>query len=226
MAGEAILRQHGGSAWTAFGAPCGLAFGHGVATAPVSCLLPYPGLAGVTSGQEGEGSGPEDARACGQKILPSRLCCVSTLRSCQARLGIVALPQGTTVCFSCFSKLFSGEWAPVRLGGIYPPAWGIGTVSWAASGAGQPMVCCSGCSRPSAAILIWSICFTTAPLFRFTRKLLGQKGRLAPVHGPLLGRADNEDRGAGGRSGQCITLASAGCPYLWLLISRGAQLGL
>ena len=42
------------------------------------------------SGQEGEDSGPEDARACGQKILPSRLCCVSTLRKggCDERAAL------------------------------------------------------------------------------------------------------------------------------------------
>lgn len=40
MAGEAVVRQHGRSARPAFGASCGLAFGHGVSTAPVLCLLP------------------------------------------------------------------------------------------------------------------------------------------------------------------------------------------
>ena len=78
-----------------------------------------------------------------------------------------------------------------------------------ASGAGPPVVCCSGCSRPSGAIPIWNTCPSTAPLSRFTSKPLGQKGQSAPVYGPLLRRADNEDGGAGGRSGQSGALPPA-----------------
>ena len=66
-----------------------------------------------------------------------------------------------------------------------------------------------GCSRPSVAILVGSTCPSTAPLSRFTSKPLGQKGNAAPVHGPLLRRADNEDGGPGGRPGSSGALPPA-----------------
>ena len=168
-------------------------------------------------------SGPVDKRAChggwgviqpsGMEVVMSDHRLVITDRFWQrwprcfpARLRIVALRQETTVCFS---KLFSGRCAPAPPGEICRMASAHGTARSDAFDAGQPAVWFSGCSRPPVAILIWRSCSSTALLPRFTRKPLGQKGRQAPVHGPLPRRADKEDRGTGGGPGQSGVLPPA-----------------
>lgn len=63
--------------------------------------------------------------------------------------------------------------------------------------------------QPSAAIPIWRMGPLTGRLSRFTRKPLGQRGHSAPIHWPLPRRADDEDRGTGGRPGQSRSLPPA-----------------
>ena len=82
-----------------------------------------------------------------------------------------------------------------------PDGFRRGTASSAASDGGPAAVYFRSCSSPSAAIPIRSMCSSTAPLSRFTRKPLGQKGHSVPVDWPLPRRADNEGCGTdrGGR---------------------------
>ena len=79
----------------------------------------------------------------------------SVLPHCyRARPQTEALQHGT---IACFSKSSSGEGALAFLGGIHTLALANGTASSAPSDGGQTAGCCSGCSRPSVAIPIWSL---------------------------------------------------------------------
>ena len=119
---------------------------------------------------------------------------VNALPHCfPGRPRIVAFYYGTTMCFS---KPSSRGCAPVPLDGTCPLVLTNGTVSSAASNGGQTAGCLSGCSRPSAAIPIpQDMCPSAAPLSRFTRRPLAQKGDSAPVHWLIPQRADHKDHG-------------------------------
>ena len=145
-----------------------------VAVAPMAWLRERDGLRLEGSGSQGEGERQtlEVLFPMGEEGATLQFATDAPLRITPEDTG----PQIQAKTVFCITTVLAGARALAPPGGIYPLALARGAAGSAPSDSGPSTGCLSSCSRPSVAIPIRSLCPSTAPLSRFTRRSLMQKG--------------------------------------------------